>query len=197
MGQSGRLVGRNARLYLWLLLLLLVAALGPVLLAILMRALGLHTVFTSSADRWLFGRPFTAASVLHLCVVALAVGLWRLSLEVGRVLLFRDDLHVTRRAAWRAVQLVLRAPGAVALYTVLGALATLAVLLLARVHALLPEGSVGLALLAVGVGQVVVWTRLAFQVAGTRFAAALVESTEVRLPPVMDRAEAPDAAPSV
>src|SRR5262249_1653478 len=101
----------------------------------------------------------------------------------------------TRRAAWRAVRLVLRAPGAVALYTVLGALATLAVLLLARVHAVLPEGSVGLALLALGVGQVVVWTRLAFQVAGTRFAAALVESTG--LPPVTHRAEAPDAAPAV
>lgn len=197
MGQSGRLVGRNARLYLWLLLLLLVAALVPVLLAIPMRALGLQTVFTSSTDRWGFGRPFTAASVLHLCVVALAVGLWRLSLEVGRVLLFRDDLQATRRAAWRAVRLVLRAPGAVALYTVLGALATLAVLLLARVHAVLPEGSVGLALLALGVGQVVVWTRLAFQVAGTRFAAALVESAEAGLPPVMHRAEAPDAAPSV
>ena len=197
MGQCGRLVGRNARLYLWLLLLLLVAALVPVLLAIAMAALGLHTVFGTSADLWVFGRPFTAASVLHLCVVALAVGLWRLSLEVGRVLLFRDDLHATRRAAWRAVRLVLRAPGAVALYTVLGALATLAVLLLARVHAVLPEGSVGLALLALGVGQVVVWTRLAFQVAGTRFAAALVESTEAGLPPVMHRAEAPDPAPSV
>ena len=196
MGQSGRLVGRNARLYLWLLLLLLVAALVPVLLAIPMRALGLHTVFTSS-DRWVFGRPFSAASVLHLCVVALAVGLWRLSLEVGRVLVFRDDLHATRRAAWRAVRLVLRAPGAVALYSALGALATLAVLLLARVHAVLPEGSVGLALLALGVGQVVIWTRLAFQVAGTRFAAALVESTEAGLPPVMHRAESPDTAPSV
>jgi hypothetical protein len=197
MGQSGRLVGRNARLYLWLLLLLLVAALVPVLLAIPMRALGLHTVFATSADRWVFGRPFTLASVLHLCLVALAVGLWRLSLEVGRVLLFRDDLHATRRAAWRAVRLVLRAPGAVALYTVLGALATLAVLLLARVHAVVPEGSVGLALLALGVAQGVIWVRLAFQVAGTRFAAALVESTGVGPPragqPVEPVAPAPSA----
>jgi hypothetical protein len=196
MGQSGRLVGRNARLYLWLLLLLLVAALVPVLLAISMRALGLRTLFTTSADGWVFGRPFTVASVLHLGVVALAVGLWRLSLEVGRVLLFRDDLRTTRRAAWRAVRLVLRSPGSVALYTVLGTLATLAVLLLARVHAVLPEGSVGLALLALGVGQVVVWTRLAFQVAGTRFAAALVESTETGPPRILHRAEPADPAPS-
>ena len=42
---------------------------------------------------------------------------------------------------------------------------------------MLPEGNAGLALLALGVGQVVLWTRLAFQVAGTRFAAELVERT--------------------
>jgi hypothetical protein len=196
MGQAGRLVGRNARLYLWLLLLLGVAALVPVLLAIPMHVFGLHTVFTTSADGWVFGRPFTVVSVLHLAVVALAFGLWRLSLEVGRVLLFRDDLHTTRRAAWRAVRLVIRAPGAVALYTVLGALATLALLLLARVHAVLPEGSVGLALLALGMGQGVVWARLAFQVAGTRFAAALVESTEVGPPCGMHPAESADPAPT-
>jgi hypothetical protein len=181
MGQSGRLVGRNARLYLWLLLLLLVAALVPLLLAIPMKALGLRTVFTTSAEGWIFGRPFTVASVLHLGVVALAIGLWRLSLEVGRVLLFRDD----------------RSPRAVALYTGLGLLATLAVLLLARVHAVLPEGSVGLALLALGVGQVVIWARLAFQVAGTRFAAALVVATEVGPPRVLHQAEPADPAPSV
>jgi hypothetical protein len=197
MGQSGRLVGRNARLYLWLLVLLVVVALVPVLLAIAMHALGLHTVFTTSPDGWVFGRPFTVASVLHLAVVALAVGLWRLSLEVGRVLLFRDDLHATRRAAWRAFRLVVRAPGAVALYTALGALATLAILLLARVHAVLPEGSVRLALLALGVGQVVIWVRLAFQVAGTRFAAALVESAEVGPARVLHRAEPAEPAPSV
>jgi hypothetical protein len=196
MGQSGRLMGRNARLYLWLVPVLVVAALVPLLLAIPMHVLGLHTVFTTSSDGWIFGRPFTVASVLHLGVVALAFGLWRLSLEVGRVLLFRDDLHTTRRAAWHAVRLVVRAPGAVALYTVLGALATLAVLLLARVHAVLPEGSAGLALLALGVGQVVIWARLAFQVAGTRFAASLVDSAEVGPPPVLHRAEPAAPAPS-
>ena len=157
------------RLYLWLLLLLALAvagagrarrhpdggARGP-------------TVFRLPGEAWLFGRPFTVGSVLHLGVVALALALWRLSLDVGRVLLFRDDLHVTRRAAWRAVRLVLRAPGSVALYTVLGVLATLAVLLVARGSgAVFPEGNAGLALLALGVGQGVVWIRLAFQVAGT------------------------------
>ncbi|HUM12004.1 MAG TPA: hypothetical protein VLT82_13750 [Myxococcaceae bacterium] len=174
LGQAGRLVGRNARLYLWLLLLLGGAALVPAALALGMHALGLPTVFTGPAETWLFGRPFTAWSVLHLGVVALSLALWRLSLDVGRVLLFRDDLRVTRRAAWRAVWLVVRAPGSVMLYAVLGALATAAVLLAARGRASLPEGNAGLALLALGVGQLVLWIRLAFQVAGTAFAASLV-----------------------
>jgi hypothetical protein len=195
MGQSGRLVGRNARLYLWLLLLLVGAALVALLLVHPLHALGLRTVFTTSADGWVFGRPFTVASVLHLGVVALAIGLWRLSLEVGRVLLFREDLRSTRRTAWRAVRLVVRSPGALALYTVLGALATLAVLVLARVHAMLPEGSVALALLALGVGQLLIWVRLVFQVAGTRFAAALVESTDVG-PGVMHPPAPVDGIPS-
>jgi len=181
-------VGRNARLSLWLLLLLGVALVVPVGLAALLRALGRPTILTMTGETWLFGRPFTVVSVLHLAVLVLALALWRLSLDVGRVLLFRDDLRVTRAAAWRAVKLVVRAPGSVALYALLGALATLAMLLLARGRAMLPEGSTGVALLALGIAQVVVWTRLAFQVAGTRFAAGLVESLAVA-PPVEDLTE--------
>jgi hypothetical protein len=177
-------VGRNARLYLWCLLLLLAVLVIPVVLAVPMKALGLTTLLTLSGEGWLFGRPFTVASVLHLAVLVLALAVWRLGLDVGRVLLFRDDLHVTRRAAWRAVRIVTRTPGAIVLYAVLGAVATLAVLLLARARAMLPEGSAGLALLALGLGQLVVWTRLAFQVAGTRFAAGLVESLAIAPPGV-------------
>lgn len=184
LGQSGRLVGRNARLYLWSLLLLLAVLVIPVVLAVPMKALGLPTVFTLSGEGWIFGRVLTVASVLHLAVLILAVAVWRLSLDVGRVLLFRDDLRVTRRAAWRAVRLVVRAPGWIVLYAVLGAVATLAVLLLVRARAMLPEGSAGLALLALALAQAVVWARLAFQVAGTRFAAGLVESLSVAPPAV-------------
>ena len=187
LGQSGRLVGRNARLYLWLLLLLAIAGLVPTVLAVVMHALGLRTVFTLPAEAWVLGRPFTVASVLHLAVLALVMALWRLALDVGRVLVFRDDLHATRLAAWRAVRLVLREPLSVVLYALLGALATVAVLLLARGRAMLPEGNAGLALLALGVGQAVLWTRLAFQVAGTRFAAALVEGTATRALTVENR----------
>ena len=175
LGQSGRLVFRNARLFLWLLLLLAAAAIVPAGLAVSMKALGLPTLFTMPGETWIFGRPFGAWSVLHLGVVALALALWRLTVDVGRVLLFRDDVRATRRAAWSAVRLVLRSPMALLGYTVLGGLATLAVLLAARGRASLPEGNAGLALLALGVGQVVLWVRLVFQVAGTRFAATLVE----------------------
>lgn len=194
LGQSGRLVGRNARLYLWSLLLLAAALLVPVGLAFLMKVVGLPTILTLSGEAWLFGRAFTVASVLHLVVLVLALALWRLSLDVGRVLLFRDDLRVTRAAAWRAVRLVVRAPRSVALYAVLGALATLAVLLLVRARAMLPEGNAGLALLALGGGQAVVWTRLAFQVAGTRFAAGLVESLAVAPPAVEHLTESTEAS---
>ena len=182
LGQSGRLVGRNARLYLWLLLFLGLVILVPVALAALLHALGLRTVFTMPGETWIFGRPFTLVSVLHLAVVVVALALWRLALDVGRVLLFREDLRKTRAAAWRAVKVVVRAPRSVALYALLGLLATLVVLLLVRARAMLPEGSTGLALLALGFAQVVIWARLAFQVAGTRFAAGLVESTGVASP---------------
>ena len=88
---------------------------------------------------------------------------------------------------------MVRAPDSVALYALLGALATLAMLLLARGRAMLPEGSTGVALLALGMAQIVVWTRLAFQVAGTRFAAGLVESVAVA-PPVEDLTESAPSA---
>jgi hypothetical protein len=175
LGQSGRLVWRNARLYLWSLPLLVVALGVPIGLAFGMKAIGLPTLLTLHGEAWLFGRPFTVASVLHLVVLVLAFALWRLCLDVGRVLLFRDDLR------------------SVLLYALLGALATLVVILLVRARAMLPEGTAGLALLALAVGQVVVWARLAFQVAGTRFAAGLVEASGGAPPAVEDLTEPPGA----
>ena len=175
-GQAGRLVGRNARLSLWLLLLLVTASLVPLGVGLLLRALGL----TGMGEALIFGSPFRGWGLLLLAVTGLALAVWRLSLEVGRVLLFQDDLRSTRRAAWRAVRLVLRSPLPLVLYALLGLGATLAVLLAARGRALLPEGSAALGLLALLVGQAVLWIRLAFQVAGTRFAAALVERVDGR-----------------
>ncbi|HZJ53358.1 MAG TPA: hypothetical protein VFD38_04405, partial [Myxococcaceae bacterium] len=188
---------RNARLYLWLLLLLAVAMLVPVGLAALLHVLGLRTIFTMPGETWVFGSPFGIASVVHLAVVVAALALWRLSLEVGRVLIFREDLRSTRRVAWRALRLVLRSPVSLVLYAVLGALATGCVLLLMRGRAMLPEGNAGLALLALGLAQTVLWARLAFQVAGTRFAAALVERTTAPSPLVRQLELPVDAAPPV
>lgn len=174
-GQSGRLVGRNARLFLWLLLLLVAAMLVPLALGAGMHGLGLDTSPRGVEELWFFGNPFGGGTLVLLLVLGLAVAFWRLSLEVGRVLLFRQDVQDTRRTAWRAFRLVLRSPLAVVLYALLGLLASLAVLLAVRFRASLPEGGAGLALLALAVGQGVLWLRLAFQVAGTRFAALLVE----------------------
>jgi hypothetical protein len=197
LGQSGRLVGRNARLYLWLLLLLGGVMLVPAGLAALLHVLGLPTLFTMPGETWIFGSPFGVTSVLHLAVLGVALALWRLSLEVGRVLIFRDDLHTTRRAAWRALRLVVHDPLSIVLYAVLGAAATGAVLLLMRGRAMLPEGNAGLALLALGVGQIVVWARLTLQVAGTRFAAALVQRTDATPRHVGQLEERLEAAPPV
>ena len=147
------------------------------------RSLTLH------GEAWLFGRAFTVASVLHLVVLVLAFALWRLCLDVGRVLLFRDDLRVARRQPGAPCGSWCARPRSVSLYALLGALATLVALLLVRARAMLPEGTAGLALLALAVGQVVVWTRLAFQVAGTRFAAGLVEALAVAPPAVEDLTE--------
>jgi len=174
-GQSGRLVGRNARLFLWLLLLLVTAMLVPLALGAGMHALGLRTSLGGAQEQWIFGNPFGGWSLVLLVVLGLAVAFWRLSLEVGRVLLFKQDVRNTRRTAWRAFRLVLGSPRAVVLYALLGLLASFAILLAARCRASLPEGRTGLAMVALAIGQGVVWLRLGFQVAGTRFAAVLVE----------------------
>jgi hypothetical protein len=175
LGESARLFGRNVRLYLWnlLLLLLLAAAVGGA--AALLHLLHRDSLFTITPDAWLFGRPFTAWGVGHLVFALLCLGLWRLSLETARVLVFRDDLRQTRRAAWRGFRLALRSPASLVLFVLLGVAATAAVFLVARLRASLPEGRTGLVLLALLVGQVAVWMRLAFQISGVSFAAQLVQ----------------------
>jgi len=178
-GQSGRLVGRNARLFLWLLLLLVAAMLVPVALGAAMHALGLRTFLTETQEVLMFGNPFGGWSLVLLAVLGFAVACWRLSLEVGRVLLFRQDVRNTRRTAWRAFRLVLGSPRSVLVYGLLGLLASLAILLVARGRASVPDGGARRALLALAVGQGVLWLRLAFQVAGTRFAATLVQRLEI------------------
>jgi hypothetical protein len=175
LGESGRLFGRNVRLFFWsmLLLLLLAAVVGGT--AALLHRLHRDSLFTVGTDAWIFGRPFTVWSVGHLAFTLLCLGLWRLSLEAARVLVFRDDLRQTRRAAWRGFRLTLRSPVSLALFVLLGVTATTAVFLIARVRASLPEGRTELAVLAFLVGQVAVWVGLTFQISGVSFAAQLVQ----------------------
>jgi hypothetical protein len=174
LAQSGRLLGRNVRLFLWSLAGLLAALLLIGGSAALLHAVHRDSVFTLDRDAWLFGQPFTRWSVGHLAFASLCLAAWRLSLESGRVLVFRDDLRQTRRAAWRGFRVALRSPLSLALYLLLGWTATLAVFSVARLRASLPEGTSGHALVALLVGQVAIWVRLSFQVAGVAFAAELV-----------------------
>jgi hypothetical protein len=175
LGESGRLFGRNVRLFLWSLLLLVVLAAAVGGTAALLHLLHRDSLFTVAPESWILGRPFTAWGVGHLVFALLCLGLWRLSLETARVLVFRDDLRQTRRAAWRGFRLAVRSPVSLALFVLLGVAATIVVFLVARLRASLPEGRTGLALLALGVGQVAVWMRLAFQISGVSFAAQLVQ----------------------
>ena len=182
--QSGRLVGRNARLYLWSLLLLAAALVVPVGLAFGMKALGLPTILTMlrrdvALRPAVRGRerapPRGASSSRSRCG-----GVGRRG--TGAALPRRRPRH-QRRAAWRPCGSWCGCPlgavrGARGARDSRGAPR--------RARAMLPEGNAGVALLALGVGQVVVWTRLAFQVAGTRFAAALVE-TLAAAPPAVGR----------
>lgn len=175
LGESGRLFGRNVRLFLWSLLLLLLLAAVAGGTAALLHVLHRDSLFTAGPEGWIFGRPFTAWAVGHLALTLLCLGLWRLSLETARVLVLRDDLRQTRRAMWRGFRLALRSPFSLALFVLLGLVATAAVFLVARVRASLPEGRTGLAVLALLVGQVAVWVRLSLQVSGISFAAQLVQ----------------------
>jgi hypothetical protein len=175
LGESGRLFGRNVRLFLWSLLLLLLLAGVAGGTAALLHVLHRDSLFTADPVAWVFGRPFTAWGLGHLAFTLVCLGLWRLSLETGRVLVLRDDLRQTRRAMWRGFRLALRSPLSLALFVLLGLVATAAVFLVARVRASLPEGRTGLAVLALLVGQVAVWVRLSFQVSGISFAAQLVQ----------------------
>jgi hypothetical protein len=173
-----RLFLRNLRLLCWSLPGLLAAALLIVGSAALLHWIGRDSVFTGRG--WVQGRPLTVWSVGHLGFTALCLAAWRLGLESGRVLLWRDDLRRSREAAWRGTLLALRAPLAVVGFALLATAGLLGVFLAARFRASLPEGTVGWALLAFVVAQLALWLRYAFQVAGACYAA---EQLRLRVPP--------------
>lgn len=162
-------LGRNLRLLGWAFLgLLPLVALG-VLVTVLMARAEKPTLFTLEGEQFALDSPFSTWSVAHLALVAVLFALWRSSFDLARVQLFADDQRKTRVAAWRALKQMVRSPGALLGYLVLGLVGLLAVILFARLHAAVVVTSAGKAWLALGVAQLVAVVRLGFSVATTAF----------------------------
>jgi len=199
IAECARMFGRVVRTLLWGLLLLAVCAGVVAGAAALLHAVHRDSLFTVPGFHWIAERPVTGWAVAHLLLTLLLWALWRLTLDTARVLVLVEELRATRKAVWRAFLLVVRSPGAWAAYAFLGVAEMVAVLLMMRVHAALPEGNTALAWLALLVAQLVVLVRAGFQVSTTAFAADLVrQSRAVRSPVVLPTA-APEAvaAPAV
>jgi hypothetical protein len=177
IAECARGFGRVLRTLLWSLLLLAVCAGVVAGTSAILHALHRDSVFTASFETWFLDRPFNGWAVGHLVLVVVLWALWRLTLDTSRVLVLVEDLRKTRKAVWRAFRLVLTSPVAWTSYALLGIGEALAVLIMARVHAALPEGNTALALLAVLFAQLVVLVRAGFQVSTTAFAAELVRGT--------------------
>ena len=172
-----RSFGRILRTLLWSLLLFAVCAGVVAGASALLHALHRDSVFTAKAGLWLYDRPLTGWAVAHLVLAVLLFALWRLTLDTARVLVLVEELRKTRNAVWRAFRLVLRSPLAWAAYAALGVAEAVAILIMMRLHAALPEGNTALAWLAILVAQLVVLVRAGFQVSTTAYAAELVRST--------------------
>ena len=183
--ESARMFGRVVRTLLFSLLLL-APCIGLVAgTSALLHAAHRDSVFTSHWYTWVLDRPFHGWAVAQLGLVAVLWALWRLTLDTSRVLVLVEELRQTRLAVWRALRMVVRSPGAWAGYLLLGVAEVLAVLLMMRLHAALPEGNTALAVLAFLVAQLVLLVRAGFQVSTTAFAAELVRRARtVALPAV-------------
>jgi hypothetical protein len=175
--ECARSFGRVLRTLLWSLLLLAVCAGVVAGASALLHRLHRDSVFTASGFLWVTDRPLTGWAVPHLLLVVALWALWRLTLDAARVLVLVEELRKTRKAVWRAFRLALRSPGAWAGYAFLGVVEAVAILVMVRLHAALPEGNTGLAWLAILFAQLVVLVRAGFQVSTTAFAAELVRST--------------------
>jgi len=182
--ECGRSFGRILRTLLWSLLLFAVCAAVVAGLSALLHAVHRESVFTALGTNWLLDRPLTGWALAHLFLALALYALWRLTLDTARVLVLVEELRKTRKAVWRAFRLVLRSPAAWAAYLLLGVAEALAVYLMMRLHAALPEGNTGLAWLAILVAQLVVLVRAGFQVSTTAFAAELVRRSRDSAAPV-------------
>ncbi|WNG49787.1 hypothetical protein F0U60_40970 [Archangium minus] len=188
-------LGRNLRLLGWALLGLLPLAALAVLATVLLARAEKPTLFTLAAEQWALDNPFTGWSLAHLALVVVLFALWRSSFDLARVQLFADDQRKTRVAAWRALKQMVRSPGALLGYIVLGLLGLLAVIALARLHSAVQVTSTGKAWLALGMAQLVIATRLGFSVAHTVFAVDIYRAMPPRPVPALEEKPAPAAEP--
>lgn len=174
IAECARSFGRVLRTLLWSLVLWAVCAGVVAGASAILHTLHKDSVFTASAEQWVLDRPLTGWAVGHLVLLVALWALCRLTLDTARVLVLVEELRKTRHAVWRAFRLVLGEPTAWTAYAFLGAGEVLAVLIMMRLHAALPEGNTALAWLAVLFAQLVVLVRAGFQVSTTAFAADLV-----------------------
>lgn len=166
--QSARLLGRNLRLFLWSRLGLIPVAAVAVGAGFASTAAGKPTLFNLESGQW-SDNPFTGWNVAHLGLALLLFALWRASVDLARIQLFADDQRKTRIAYWRACKELVRSPGAVVGYAVLGLVGLLVVIALMRMHASMRITSATRAGLALLAAQVVVLARLGFSVATSAF----------------------------
>jgi hypothetical protein len=194
--ECARSFGRVLRTLLWSLLLLAVCAGLVAGVSALLHAVHRDSVFTVPRTLWVTDRPLTGWPMAHLLLVVALWALWRLTLDAARVLVLVEELRKTRQAVWRAFRLVLRSPAAWAGYALLGVAEAVAILLMVRLHAALPEGNTGLAWLAILFAQLVVLVRAGFQVSTTAFAAELVRSTRHETAAAVGFASPPKDSPA-
>jgi hypothetical protein len=195
-------LGRNLRLLGWALLGLLPVVGLAVLATVLFARAEKPTLFTLEGEQWLLENPFTGWSLVHLALVVVLFALWRASFDLARVQLFADDQRKTRIAAWRALKQMVRSPGALLGYSVVGVVGLLVVLAFARLHAAVEVTSAWKAWGALLVAQLVVLARLGFSMASTAYAVDVYRAMPPLPVPAPEEkpapaAEAPAEVPTV
>jgi len=181
---------RNLRLLGWALLGLIPVVGLAVLSAVLLTRAEKPTLFTLDGEQWALDNPFTGWALAHLALVVVLFALWRASFDLARVQLFADDQRKTRVAAWRALKQMVRSPGALLGYIMVGLTGLLVVLALMRLHAAVQVTSAWKAWQALLVAQLVIASRLGFSMATTAFTVDVYRT----MPPLP--VKAPEETPS-
>jgi hypothetical protein len=162
----------NLRLLAWALLGLM--PLGG-LCALAFRAL------SAAEGEALYRAPFDKWRWLLGAAAALLLLAWRAAFDLARALAISQGERRTRRVAWAALKTVARRPSVLAGYAAVVGLGLGLAWLLVRVHAEVLVGTPAGALLALLVGQLLLWVRLGFSTAA--YAYALEAAAEARPAP--------------